>query len=94
MHGGAAPQVRKAARERIADMVDPALAVLRKSMKSKVERICLDAAKDVLDRAGYKATDKLVLSGSGPLGEIVHTTAADLLKAELDSLHERIAPKS
>jgi hypothetical protein len=96
VHGGAAPQVKQSARERIAAMVDPALGVLYNAMKIKEKGkpmpLAVAAARDVLDRAGYKATDKLVITGSGPAGEVVYTTPAELLKAELDALHERIPP--
>jgi len=76
-------------------MVDPALGVLYKAMKisekgGKPVPLAVLAARDVLDRAGYKATDKLQLSGTGPAGELVHTTAADLLRAEFEALSERI----
>jgi hypothetical protein len=98
MHGGAAPQVKAAARERIAAMVDPALGVMYRAMKMGTKKIgphslALVAARDILDRAGYKATDKIQLTGGGPSGELVHATPAELLKAELDALHERIKPK-
>lgn len=98
VHGGAAPQVKKAARERIAEMVDPALGVLYKAMKMGDKRsahpLAVQAARDVLDRAGYKATDKIQLTGAGPSGEVVFATPGDLIKAELDALHERISPKT
>lgn len=99
MHGGAAPQVKRAARERIAEMVDPALGVLYKAMKMHTkgspQPLAVVAARDILDRAGYKTTDKLVLSGIGPGGSIgVHQEATELLKAELDALHKRIAGKN
>lgn len=94
MHGGGAPQVRQAARERLAVMVDPALKVIAKSMKSKNEQISLAAARDVLDRAGLKAPDKIVVGGEGPGGSVVITSATEILKAELDSLHDRISPRT
>jgi len=76
-------------------MVDPALGVLYKAMKMKAKGspapLAVVAARDILDRAGYKATDKLVLSGAGPGGEIVYSKAADILKAEFDALHERLS---
>ncbi len=90
VHGGAAPQVKKAARDRILEMVDPALAVLSRAMtlkpKESPSAIALAAARDILDRAGHKAIDKLQLSG-----EVTTVTAADMLKAELDDLHKRLA---
>jgi len=90
VHGGSAPQVKRAARERILDLVDPALAVLSRAMRlkpqEKASAVALAAARDILDRAGHKAIDKIQLSG-----EITTVTAADMLKAELDELHKRIA---
>jgi len=57
MHGGAAPQVKAAARERIAAFVDPALDELNKILQGKATPAPtrLAAIKDILDRAGYQA---------------------------------------
>lgn len=62
-HGGAAPQVREAAIRRLAAMVDPALGVLAKSMKSRTERIRFDAARDVLDRNNLKGKEQFEVQG-------------------------------
>src|SRR6266496_2329460 len=60
VHGGRAPQVRKAARDRLAEMVDPALTELLRIVESgENDGIKLAAIKDVLDRAGYKPREKL-----------------------------------
>lgn len=69
MHGGSAPQVRRAAALRLAALVDPAIGVLAHSLKSKTERVKLDAAKDVLDRNGMKDAVKIYVSGpdEGPV---------------------------
>ena len=58
IHGGAAPQVRLAAKERLAILVDPAITRLEQLMK-QTEFPCTAyaAVKDVLDRAGLKPTD-------------------------------------
>lgn len=96
-HGGAAPQVKRTARERLASMVDPALSVIDKAMrmreKGKPVPMAFAAARDILDRTGYKATDKIQLTGAGPSGEVVFATPGDLLKAELNALHDRISLK-
>ena len=63
-HGGSAPQVRNAANMRILEMVNPALAQLKKLLTSKHAPTSLGAIKDVLDRAGLKPRDKLILEGS------------------------------
>jgi hypothetical protein len=69
MHGGSAPQVRKAAALRLAALIDPAIGVMAKSLKSKTDRIRLDAAKDILDRNELKSALKVYLSGpeDGPV---------------------------
>ena len=59
-HGGAAPQVQKAARERFNDLVDPAINRLQKIIEDdKVPSASqVAAAKDILDRAGYKPVEQ------------------------------------
>lgn len=73
VHGGAAPQVRDAARLRLLALVDPALATLGRSLdlKGNQAQVALAAARDVLDRAGFKSTEKLEISGAdgGPIRE-------------------------
>jgi hypothetical protein len=55
LHGGAAPQTQRAAKLRLLELVDPAIATLAKEMinpKARpIERV--KAAEAVLDRAGY-----------------------------------------
>lgn len=65
VHGGRAPQVKRAAAERLAEMVDPAITELGKLMRSAdSEQVQLAAIKDILDRAGYKATEKVQQDGT------------------------------
>ena len=52
-HGGAAPQVRRSAWERLAALVDPALDGIGAALESDDPRHVLPAARLVLDRAGY-----------------------------------------
>ena len=59
MHGGSAPQVRRAALARLAALVDPAISRLTTLIASEHEPTSLGAVKDVLDRTGFKPTDKL-----------------------------------
>ncbi len=70
-HGGAAPQTLAAARLRLAALVDPAIGVLAYAIKQKSQNLpaALTAAKDAMDRAGLKVSDKLEVSGAegGPL---------------------------
>lgn len=71
MHGGKAPQTMAAAKLRLAALVDPAIGVLARAMKDQKKQpaSALAAARDVLDRAGFKAKDSLELTGGdgGPL---------------------------
>jgi len=59
-HGGSAPQVKLKARERLAILVDPAIDRIKEVIE-KGENIAasLRAAQDILDRTGFKATNKL-----------------------------------
>lgn len=54
MHGGAAPQVRRAAQFRLWELVNPAIAVLAREMTNPDARPAerIRAAEAVLDRAG------------------------------------------
>jgi hypothetical protein len=79
-HGGAAPQVRAAAVRRLAALVDPAIGVLSKSLKSKSDRIKLDAAKDVLDRNSLSGSNKLELHGNLNVGGDIDTAIGRLLE--------------
>lgn len=73
MHGGSAPQVKQAAKERLAALVDPAITTLSKLLKDKYSNVRLGAVRDVLDRAGFKAVDHIEIEGSL---DIIGTLAA------------------
>jgi hypothetical protein len=70
-HGGAAPQVKRAAALRLLGLVDPALARLALLIKSQHAPTALAACRDVLDRAGLKAVD--CHEGTGADGGAVQT---------------------
>ena len=64
-HGGSAPQVKKKARERLNDLVDPAINQLERILTKEPilsspqeNRVLIAAAKDVLDRTGFKPVEK------------------------------------
>ena len=63
MHGGKAPQVKAKAEARLAALVDPAIGKLQKLINARSEMVSLAAVKDVLDRNGFKPTDKHELTG-------------------------------
>jgi hypothetical protein len=68
VHGGAAPQVREAARIRLLEMVDPALGVLaravrkRKDPKWEPNAVELAACREILNRVDLRA--------DGPAGSL------------------------
>lgn len=65
-HGGAAPQVQKAARERLAALVDPAISRLTQLLcEKKDKRVALSAARDILDRNELTGRSRVELTGPG-----------------------------
>jgi len=56
VHGAAAPQVKKAAKQRLLELVDPALAALHKvlSDENADDGVKVRAALGILDRTGFK----------------------------------------
>ena len=70
VHGGAAPQVKRKAKERLLALVDPALATLSRLVEQKKDnKSALGAANSILDRTGYKPTDKVKIEGTISLPE-------------------------
>jgi hypothetical protein len=64
-HGGAAPQVRAKARQRLLSLVDPALGVLARATRRRTGKALatwepsaqeIAAAREILDRAGINKT--------------------------------------
>ena len=65
MHGGKLPQVQNKIRERILAAADPALGeMIRLARKARNEAVRRQAAADLLDRAGYKPSDKVEHTGA------------------------------
>ena len=63
-HGGLAPQVIAKAEDRIRALVDPSLnRIARTIADDQNPALALAAARDILDRAGYKATEKIQSDG-------------------------------
>lgn len=58
VHGGRSPQVKRAAKERLNDLVDPALVRLEALLQDRNAAVALGAVKDVLDRAGFKPVER------------------------------------
>jgi hypothetical protein len=66
MHGGKAPQVQESAKLRLARLVDPAITRLGILIEHIDARVALAAARDVLDRNGFKAPDHLQVDSNQP----------------------------
>jgi hypothetical protein len=62
-HGGQAPQVKKSARERLAELVEPAREGLHTALKSGEIPSIVKAAQIVLDRTGFHPSKAIELSG-------------------------------
>ena len=59
MHGGKAPQVKLAAKDRLAALVDPAIDALQRALDHRDINAAIRAAKDLLDRAGFAAPKQM-----------------------------------
>ena len=68
-HGGQAPQVKRSAKERLAELVEPALAGLHTALKSGEIPSIVKAAQIVLDRTGFHPSRAIELTGKdgGPI---------------------------
>ena len=68
-HGGQAPQVKKSAKERLAELIEPALAGLHKALQSNDLGSIVKASQIVLDRTGFHPTKAVELFGKdgGPI---------------------------
>lgn len=66
LHGGTSPQAKKAARVRLADLVDPAITTLALVMADKTAKDVdrLRAADSILDRAGVIRGQKITVDES------------------------------
>jgi hypothetical protein len=71
-HGGRAPQVIMATEERqrarLAALVDPAITELQQLIgQADSDSVRLSAIKDILDRTGYKPTEKIQTTGDSTI---------------------------
>jgi hypothetical protein len=68
-HGGRAPQVQRSAKERLAELVEPALKGLHKALRSGEIPSIVKAAQIVLDRTGFHPTQAMEVYGKdgGPI---------------------------
>ena len=69
-HGGSAPQVREAARKRLLELVPMALQTLQAMASgASSEAVRVRAAIDLLDRAGLRPADEVVVSTAASTNE-------------------------
>ena len=82
-HGGRAPQVKRSAKERLAELVEPALKGLHTALKSGEIPSIVKAAQIVLDRTGFHPSQAIELTGKdgGPI-ETVNTIHLDRLSMD------------
>ena len=73
-HGGAAPQVKAKALERLAALVDPAISALSELLKSDQDAVRLATAKDILDRNGHSKENRAEQTQVAP--PTIHVTIA------------------
>ncbi len=90
MHGGKAPQVKAAAQVRLAALVDPAIDRLEKVIKGDGNvAVAVRAARDVLDRTGFKPANKIKMETKKPSEEAVLLAEVCTLE-ELTDLRNRL----
>ena len=80
-HGGAAPQVREAARRRIIALIPKALYTMSEMMSAESEAVRVRAAIDVLDRAGLKAAEQLTIIPQSAPNEELDAAIIDALRS-------------
>jgi hypothetical protein len=77
-HGGAAPQVRQKAQERLLAATDQLMAaLLRIAMSAESEAVRLAAIKDALDRAGFGAAQLHKLAVASPWDDLLQEIIMD-----------------
>lgn len=62
VHGGASPQAKRSARERLLEAADPAAARLVRAIEDADPKVAITACRLVLDRAGHGPTSTLELA--------------------------------
>ena len=88
-HGGAAPQVKEAAKLRLAALVDPAIGELEKLLKrSKQDAVRFAAVKDVLDRNGFKPAEKVEVTQQTSMAVILANLSVERLRTVEGWMHE------
>jgi hypothetical protein len=84
-HGGQAPRAKQNAKLRLAMLVDPAIDVMMRLLKPKPGRgnqvkaeVRLAAARDILDRNGFKSRDEVVITQEFEVSRFAHLTDDEL----------------
>ena len=88
MHGGKAPQVKLAAKDRLAALVDPAIDALQRALDHRDINAAIRAAKDLLDRAGFAAPKQMQVGVDAEPSLLAITRSIEREKQEeCDLLH-------
>jgi hypothetical protein len=91
MHGGAAPQVKAKALQRLLAAADPAAAeLIRLAKKAESETVRRQACCDVLDRAGMKPADVLKLQGDPDNPLELNVSLREQLRSKLNRIASNI----
>ena len=90
-HGGSAPQVIAKARARIIEAADKVAARLIKiaTDKDSSEAAAVQAARDLLDRAGLKVPEQHELSGPGGGPLVIGVSPLEQLSSRIAGIAER-----
>lgn len=87
VHGGSAPQVKAKAMQRLLQAADPAAAQLVElALRGGTESVKLQAIRDLLDRAGLQAAQKIE-------AEVTHHDGDSDLDREIERLLETMASR-
>lgn len=84
-HGGRSPQAKRSAKERLAELIEPALAGLHKALQSNDLGSIVKASQIVLDRTGFHPTKAVEMFGKdgGPIEANVQPLPLDKLSLPL-----------
>lgn len=80
-HGGRSPQAKRSAKERLAELVEPALEGLYTALKSGEIPSIVKAAQVVLDRTGFHPSQTVKMEIDNPREQL-----AKLLDVNIDEL--------
>ena len=88
MHGGKSPQALANAEDRLKALIHPAITGLQELINNAdSDSVRLSAIRDLLDRTGYKPTEKIQSDGTSVIRVEYADTPAPALPPELRNGH-------